>query len=129
ESANMIFLNDRRQVLLFLRDDLPTIPFPNVWCLPGGHLEPGETPKDCIVREMQEELSMACHDALWFATASRRYGVEHTFWMRANFAVDGIHLTEGQRVEWYTQAEIAEMRLGYEDNGIVEEFFATCCAP
>jgi mutator protein MutT len=29
------------------------------WELPGGKLEPGEAPQDCVVREVQEELGLA----------------------------------------------------------------------
>lgn len=29
------------------------------WELPGGRLEPGETPKQCVVREIAEELGIA----------------------------------------------------------------------
>jgi mutator protein MutT len=31
----------------------------NEWELPGGRLEPGETPEACVVREIAEELSIA----------------------------------------------------------------------
>ena len=30
--------------------------YPNVWDLPGGHIEVGESPKTALVREFEEEL-------------------------------------------------------------------------
>ena len=32
--------------------------FPDVWDIPGGHCEPGETPKRTLVRELQEEIGV-----------------------------------------------------------------------
>lgn len=32
--------------------------FPGVWDLPGGHVEPGEDPRDALVRELHEELGI-----------------------------------------------------------------------
>lgn len=46
------------QVLVSLRDDLPTIPYPNTWDLPGGGREGTETPFECVAREVWEELGL-----------------------------------------------------------------------
>jgi mutator protein MutT len=32
--------------------------FPDVWDIPGGHVEPGETSATAIVRELKEELGI-----------------------------------------------------------------------
>ena len=32
--------------------------YPNVWDLPGGHVEPGEHPAGALVRELSEELGI-----------------------------------------------------------------------
>ena len=32
--------------------------YPNVWDLPGGHIEPGESPAAALVRELHEELAV-----------------------------------------------------------------------
>lgn len=47
--AGAIFSEDRNQILLIQRRDVP------VWVLPGGGIEPGESPEVAIVREILEE--------------------------------------------------------------------------
>ena len=45
------------KILLFLRDDIPTIPYPNHWHLPGGGKEKNETPIVTMKRELAEKVS------------------------------------------------------------------------
>lgn len=37
----------------------PSQPYPNVWDVPGGHLDVGESPADAVHRELHEELGVA----------------------------------------------------------------------
>lgn len=121
--TNIIFLNERNAVLLQLRDNIPTIPYPNMWALPGGHIDEHETPRECIIREVREELGIELKEPILFVAAERFYGTEHTYWTRANFSAEDITLSEGQGVKWCTRHEIQQMKLIYEDNTILEEFF------
>ena len=46
------------RILTILRDDKPTIPWPNLWELPGGGREGDESPFECVAREVYEELGI-----------------------------------------------------------------------
>lgn len=61
-----LFCGDK--LLTILRDDKPTIPWPNMWELPGGGREGNETPFECVAREVYEELSIQLSkaDVIWF---------------------------------------------------------------
>ena len=54
-------------ILTILRDDIPTIPYPNMWDFPGGGREKEETPFECIKREVFEELGITIKESsiLW----------------------------------------------------------------
>ena len=47
------------ELLTYLRDDKPGIPYPNHWDLPGGGREGDESPVDCALRELQEEFGLS----------------------------------------------------------------------
>jgi len=46
------------QILIYLRDDKPSIPWPGQWDLAGGGREGKETPLECAARETLEEFSL-----------------------------------------------------------------------
>jgi hypothetical protein len=50
--AFAVIFNERGEVLLCLRRDLP------LWNLPGGGVEPGESPREAVVREVREEVCL-----------------------------------------------------------------------
>jgi 8-oxo-dGTP diphosphatase len=60
--AVAIIKNQRGELLLHLRDDLVGIAWPGFWSVLGGRCDPGETPADAIVRELQEEAGLAVDD-------------------------------------------------------------------
>ncbi|WP_242527555.1 NUDIX hydrolase [Ktedonosporobacter rubrisoli] len=121
--TNIILLNKHRAVLLQLRDDKSTIPYPNMWALPGGHIQEPETPQECILREIREELGLELKYVSLFTEAERSYGKEHTYWAYVDISLKDITLSERQAVQWFTRNEIKKMQLIYEDNRIIEDFF------
>ena len=57
EGAVVVILNDANQILLLKRPDYVSWS-PLKWALPGGKLEPGETPLAAAIRETQEETTL-----------------------------------------------------------------------
>ena len=51
-----LFCGDK--LLTILRDDKASIPWPNMWELPGGGREGDESPFECAAREVFEELGI-----------------------------------------------------------------------
>ena len=60
-----LFCEDK--LLTILRDDKPTIPWPNMWELPGGGREGNESSFECVAREVYEELSiqLSKEEVIW----------------------------------------------------------------
>lgn len=65
-----LFVGDRLASLQ--RDDTPGLLWPGFWDLPGGGIEPGETPLQCVLRETHEELSIVLDPDV--VTWARAYG-------------------------------------------------------
>ena len=55
-AVNAALINSEGEVLFTLRSQ--TVREPGKWCLPGGHLEMGETWQTAIEREIQEEIGV-----------------------------------------------------------------------
>ena len=49
-------LNRGDEYLMIRRAD--GVAKPGCWCFPGGHVEPGETPRQAVRRELHEELGI-----------------------------------------------------------------------
>jgi mutator protein MutT len=50
------------------------------YCIPGGHVEEGETPEECAVREMKEESSLNVELGDLFIELENQGRKEYYFW-------------------------------------------------
>ena len=126
QGCSIFLINTRRQFPLILRDDIPTIAFPSMWDLPGGLVERGESPHQAIVRDMQEEMGLRLEDVRLFRVYDLPDRMEHCFWQPIELDLARINLTEGQRLEWFTENRAAQTELAFGFNPIVADFFSHC---
>lgn len=104
-----------------LRDDRPDIGDPNCWVVPGGHLEPGESPEDGARREFLEETGYRA-DSLEFVHSQRwRYPdgrTQQRFYFLAEYdEVQPLHCYEGQEVKFLYQSDLHALKTppGFQD--------------
>lgn len=91
--------------------------YPDVWDLPGGHVEDGEAAGAALVRELREELAIVIAEP-----AGRPVREVHgdTFDMRVWLveAWDGTPVNaapdEHDAIGWFGATELAELRLAHE---------------
>jgi 8-oxo-dGTP diphosphatase len=124
KGSSIIFVNDEGRILLFLRDNKSDLPYPNMWDVPGGHVEADESPEKCITREMKEEMALVLDEFELFSKIEFEDRIEYTFWARADLDIDEIKLTEGQQLKWFTRDEAKQTQLAYGFNEIVERFYS-----
>ncbi|MBF0351754.1 MAG: NUDIX domain-containing protein [SAR324 cluster bacterium] len=110
------------------RDDNLNIPAPGMWGLFGGKIEPGETPDNALIREIQEELCLILKDYkflfqinhyndFWKQTVS--YFVYHAdithFW--------GTHqLCEGQAVDYFAYEQLTHLPIPSVIQNILDQY-------
>lgn len=117
------------QLLLQLRDDKPTIPYPNTWTLFGGSVEPGEPPVYAAARELEEELELSLPLRLWFrfscpirSLPGRLVCMHYCYAGLLAVPLDALVLHEGQRFALFDPREAMAMPLAFDQQDVVRWF-------
>lgn len=111
--AQALLFDCEHRLLIYLRDDKPDIPFPNHWDFFGGHVEPGETPEQALVREVGEELGVELNSWRLFrvyeCTSGDAYpNTKFIYRARIDKAAGELTLYEGQRLTSIARGERAQ---------------------
>lgn len=122
--AGIILLNSNNEVLLLLRDNKVDISFPNMWDIPGGKVEEGESPEQALRREMLEEMSIHnLGEIKLFKIIASENITDNIFWKRINLNLREIELNEGQVLGYFDLKKIQETELAFNYNKVLEEFY------
>lgn len=129
EIAAIIFENDKGEILLYLRDNKPGIPFPGYWDLIGGHVEEGETPEEALVREVKEEINIDLKEYTFYKkfeclTGDAYENIKYIYTGKINLPIEKITLLEGVRAQYFSSEEISDVKFANILKSIVIEYIS-----
>lgn len=122
-AVGILFENKKGEILFLLRDDIPSIQFPNQWDVLGGCVEGGETSKEAIKREMKEELELDLVDFSIFKKFNWPDKIETIFYKKLDIDIENTNIHEGQRIQYFPKDKLIKMDLAFHDNKIIREFY------
>jgi 8-oxo-dGTP diphosphatase len=87
--------------------------YPNVWDLPGGHVEQGETPAVALVRELHEELGIHVSEPAHPAFARlHRQDFDCRIWVVREWnETPRTSCDEHDEINWWSPSEIGDLSL------------------
>jgi 8-oxo-dGTP diphosphatase len=127
EIAAIILENDHGELLLYLRDNKPGIPFPDYWDLIGGHVEEGETPEEALIREVKEELDIDLREYSFYKRYECLSGdayenIKYIYTGKFNIPIGEVTLLEGVRPQYFSREEIPNVKFANILKSIVMDY-------
>ncbi len=101
------------------------------WKFPGGKVEPGETPQQCIVRELREEFGVETQAGALVAAATFQYptGAIHLIAHRVEYLHGAWVPREHAELRWVRVRDLPSYDLAPADIPIMEALLAETTGP
>lgn len=125
EFCGLLIINQNNEILMQLRDNKPNIAEPNKWGTFGGKIEPNETPKQAIIREIKEELDLDIKNPEFFKIFNGTTGKQHVFIMKVK-KEPKIKILEGQKGEYISEKNLDNFDFGFNQKQLLKDYFKKC---
>lgn len=106
-----VLMNKEGKLLLHLRDDKPSISYPNFWSLLGGGVEENETLSEALKREIKEEIDYNLGGIVFLDTFYGSEKLVYVYKSKIDKRVDELTLTEGQKLGFFSFEEVMKLKI------------------
>jgi 8-oxo-dGTP diphosphatase len=105
------------QVLLVHRHP-SRLRYPDCWDLAGGHVEPGELPRQAVGRECLEELGVRVHDPLPFPMAVGDPTLDMHAFLVTRWDGEPVNAEpeEHDDLRWFRPSDLAELKMAHPES-------------
>jgi 8-oxo-dGTP diphosphatase len=128
-TVGVIIVKDRKVLLLKRVENRgPEYRFPGYWCIPGGHVELGETLEQAAIREVKEETGLDVSNLKFLFNIEEMFpefewwAVGHTFIAHVNETDVKVQESEISDFKWVTIDEAIKEKLAFETKKGLEKF-------
>lgn len=96
--------------------------FGGLWEFPGGKLEPGESPKEALERELREELGLKARAQKLFMETSHDFGniTVKLLVFHAHASNDPVVLSDHEEIAWAAPRDLCRYEFTLPDRPVVE---------
>lgn len=107
---------------ILMAQNLSTSDHPLQWEFPGGKIKQGETPEECIVREIREELSLKISIIKKMVPVKYDYGFKaiRLIPFLCEIKRGTLRLNDHEAIKWIRPAELQKLDLAAADKVLIE---------
>ena len=97
--------------------------FAGLWEFPGGKVEEGETPEECMARELKEELDIEVEVGELITSNKHKYphGIFELLAYRVKHVSGEMVLNDHEEIKWVTADEMSSFEFPPADIPIIKE--------
>jgi len=92
------------------------------WELPGGKLEEGETPEECLVRELREEFGVETRVKSFFGESKYTYTISIEMQAyKVEYLGGEFRLNSHEQIRWIHSSELSQFDFAEADKPLIEK--------
>lgn len=117
KNAVMIVIEDNGKFLLGKRADWKS-KAPGYWCPISGHIEPGESEEEAVVREAREELGTVVRPVTKIASIPTNDKTVMLHWWKAEIisGLPRLNNDENSELGWFGKDELKKLQPVFEED-------------